>query len=473
MKYHFISVAGTGMGSAAGLLKVAGHQIKGSDEEIYPPMSTLLADREIEVLSPFSETNLDWNPDEVIVGNVCRWNHLEVETARKKGLSMTSFPEVLGRKVLAGGETIVVAGTHGKTTTTTMLSFLLDKAGKKPGWLIGGVPKDLDISFQLPGSDLFVIEGDEYDTAFFDKNPKFLHYRPKGVVLTGIEFDHADIYDDFNQIKKQFQRLRNILPPAGTFLVSANCATAMELISRGPGEAYGLESDGEPQWKASSIDYDHQGTDFVLSHCGRELGKFHLNMMGEHNLRNCVAALAMALIYGISSEQLVAILPEFSGVKKRQEIIEETNGSVIMEDFAHHPTAVKETLKGLKSMKCSRIIAVFEPRSATSRRKIFQKPYAEAFDDVEIVLIKSPHDQSRINSEDRFSSRQLAADLQAKGKKSETFATVNSIVTRLLEIIESGDLIVFFSSGSFGGISRKFADEYKKSRIEKGLNSDE
>ncbi|MGM0596149.1 MAG: UDP-N-acetylmuramate--L-alanine ligase [Myxococcota bacterium] len=464
MKYHFISVAGTGMGSAAGLLKVAGHQIKGSDEAIYPPMSILLADREIEVMSPFSESNLDWNPDEVIVGNVCRRNHLEVEAAREKRLPLTSFPEVLGRQVLSEGETIVVAGTHGKTTTSTMLSFLLDKAGVKPGWLIGGVPKDLDISFQLPGKQLFVIEGDEYDTAFFDKNPKFLHYRPKAVILTGIEFDHADIYDDFDQVKRQFMRLRNILPPTGPFLVSANCSNAMELICRGRGEAYGLESDGDPQWKASNIDYNHRGTDFILSHCGRELGEFHLNMMGEHNLRNCVAALSMALIYGVSPGKLVEILPKFSGVKKRQEIIDEINGFIVMEDFAHHPTAVKETLKGLKSMNCKRIIAVFEPRSATSRRKIFQLPYAEAFDDVETVLIKTPHDQSRIDPEQRFSSEKLAADLQAQGKKSETFATVDSIVARLLETIQSGDLVVFFSSGSFGGISRKLVDEYKKNR---------
>jgi UDP-N-acetylmuramate: L-alanyl-gamma-D-glutamyl-meso-diaminopimelate ligase len=454
-KLHFIAIAGTGMGSAAGIFKEAGFSVKGSDQAIYPPMSTVLDNMNISLFSPFSDDNLNWEPDEVVVGNVCRKDHLEVLAAQKLNLPLTSFPQLLGREILSNRFPIIVAGTHGKTTTSTMLSFLLESAGKNPGWLIGGVPNNLKSGFSLGKGDLFVLEGDEYDTAFFDKNPKFVRYRPAAALLTGVEFDHADIYPDLETIVQQFHRLSALVPPENPFLGSADNEICRNIANIRGSQLYGLKEDEIADWLADDISYNTDTTTFTLFHRWKSYGQFTLKMSGEHNLRNITGALAMAITLGADPEILRAKLPEFSGIKKRQELIGITNQIEVIDDFGHHPTAVGLTIDGLRNKNPKRIIAVFEPRSATSRRKMFETPYVKALGRADLVIIAKPGDQSRIPENERLSSEIVSNKLNESGTKSVTLSNYDAILKELTSIAKKGDLIVFFSSGSFGGIQQK------------------
>ncbi|MBU1219251.1 UDP-N-acetylmuramate:L-alanyl-gamma-D-glutamyl-meso-diaminopimelate ligase [Myxococcota bacterium] len=461
MKLHFIGIAGTGMGNAAGLFARMGFEVRGSDEAVYPPMSDVLDHAGISVMTPYSAENLNWAPDLVVVGNICRKDHIEVLEAQRRGLPLTSFPALLGKTVLNSSNVTVVAGTHGKTTTSSMLAWIMHFAGVDPGYLIGGVPNDLPGSYEKGCGNGFVIEGDEYDTAFFDKNPKFIHYRPKNVLLTGVEFDHADIYRDLDHVKEQFYRLRALCPPDGVFISAIENDFAADLARKTGGVTYGIYGE-DAHFTGEVIDENKSFRTVRFRKGSTIIGDYLLKLTGLHNLRNSIGALGCAVSQELDPELCLKAVGEFNGVKRRQEIVGSVNNITIIDDFGHHPSAVKLTLEGLRKRFEGRIISVFEPRSATSRRKVFQKAYSEAFDLSDAVFISAPFDQSRISEDDRFDSDKLATDLRARGLDSYIEKGYENIRVRILNFVEPGDTIVFFSSGSFGGIRTELLNNLEK-----------
>jgi len=457
MKIHFIGIAGTGMGAVAGLLKAAGHDVRGSDEAVYPPMSDALARLEIPVLCPFAAENLAWGPDTVVVGNVCRRDHLEVLAAQAAGIPLTSFPAILGERVLPGRQPVVVAGTHGKTTTTTLLAHLLERCGRRPGWFIGGIPNDLPSACVTGEGAPFVLEGDEYDTAFFDKGSKFLHYRPHAVLLTGVEFDHADIFADLAAVRAAFTTLVDLIPPDGVLLASADNAIAVDL-ARGRGQlTYGLAGEGADYF-AMARERTPEGTSFTLHDRNGPLQDYFLPLVGEHNLRNATGALAMCLRLGVPAPELAAPLATFTGVRRRQEELGRGRGVVAVDDFGHHPTAIRVTLQALlQRYPGRRPVLVFEPRSATSRRAVFQREYAEVLSAAPRVLLAPAYDQSRIAPDQRLDLSRLAADITAAGSRVTSHPDFTDLLAVLRDEARDGDLVVFFSSGAMGGIKHEFA----------------
>ncbi|MBN2724706.1 MAG: UDP-N-acetylmuramate:L-alanyl-gamma-D-glutamyl-meso-diaminopimelate ligase [Deltaproteobacteria bacterium] len=450
MKCHFIGIAGTGMGNAAGLMKEKGWMVTGSDEAVYPPMSEVLDKMEVEVKTPFSGDNINSDSGLLVVGNICRYNHVEVLKGTNCNLKLTSFPALIGNTILNSRKTVVVAGTHGKTTTSSMVAHILNFAGRDPGYLIGGVPHDLPGSYHLGEGKEFVIEGDEYDTAFFDKNPKFIHYRPKCVILTGIEFDHADIYRDFKHVNDQFRRLRAITPPNGDFLVSADNRAAMKLIEDEGGNSYGLKGEESDFYSEVFSEGTFRKCNFYSGM--KKLGEYQLKLSGEHNLRNATGAVAMALCLGVNPEVALEAISEFNGVRRRQEVLGNPGNVTVVDDFGHHPTAVRLTLEGLKKNISGRIASVFEPRSATSRRSVFQKDYADSLKVSDAVFLSSPYDQSRIDEKERFSSELLTSDLKNSGVTTFYSSDPEELKKAIANWAEPGDWIIFFSSGSFGGL---------------------
>ncbi len=457
MKIHFIGIAGTGMGAIAGLLKSAGHDVRGSDEAVYPPMSDALARQEIPVMCPFSEENLAWGPDTVVVGNVCRRDHREVLAATALGIRLTSFPEILGDRILPGRRPVVVAGTHGKTTTTTLLSYLLERCGLQPGWFIGGIPNDLPSACVTGEGAPFVLEGDEYDTAFFDKGSKFLHYRPHAVLLTGVEFDHADIFADLDAVTAAFEGLVNLIPADGILLGSSDNDIAVRL-ARGRGQqTYGLHGE-DADWFAVTTGKTQHGTSFELHDRGGRVENYFTPMVGDHNLRNTVGALAMCLRLGVPAGALAGPLAAFTGVRRRQEELGQGRGIVAVDDFGHHPTAIRVTLEALlQRYPGRRPVLVFEPRSATSRRAVFQKEYAQVLGAAPRVLLAPAYDQSRIAPEERLDLPRLAADIAAAGAHVTSHPDFAELLETLRRETVAGDLVIFFSSGAMGGIKHEFA----------------
>ncbi len=457
MKIHFIGIAGTGMGAVAGLLKAAGHDVRGSDEAVYPPMSEALERAGIPVMCPFSEENLAWGPDTVVVGNVCRRDHREVTAASAAGIPLTSFPAILGERVLPGRRPVVVAGTHGKTTTTTLLATLLERCGLRPGWFIGGIPNDLPTACAPGEGDPFVLEGDEYDTAFFDKGSKFLHYRPFAVLLTGVEFDHADIFPDLAAVTAAFTALVDLISPGGVLLASADNAIAAGLARERGQLTYGLAGENA-DYLAELREKSPAGTAFTLRDRGGPLGEFFVPLVGEHNLRNAVGALAMCLRLGVPADALAAPLAAFTGVRRRQEELGRGRGVVAVDDFGHHPTAIRVTLSGLlQRYPGRRPVLVFEPRSATSRRAVFQREYAEVLAAAPRVLLAPAYDQSRIPPQERLDLDRLATDIAAGGTRVTAHPDFPDLLAALRREAADGDLVIFFSSGAMGGIKTEFA----------------
>jgi len=457
MKIHFIGIAGTGMGAIAGLLKSAGHDVRGSDEAVYPPMSDSLEHMKIPVMCPFSGENLAWNPDTVVVGNVCRRDHTEVVAAQAKNIPLTSFPAILGEQILPGRQPVVVAGTHGKTTTTTLLAYLLERCGRRPGWFIGGIPNDLPSACMTGEGAPFVLEGDEYDTAFFDKGSKFLHYRPHAVLLTGVEFDHADIFADLDAVRAAFDGLIRLIPADGILLASADNDVAAGLARARGQLTYGLAGE-DADYHAVTLEKKVGGTAFELHDRAGFLGTYFLPMVGDHNLRNAVGALAMCLRLGVSADELAGPLEAFTGVRRRQEELGSGRGIVAVDDFGHHPTAIRVTLEALlQRYPGRRPVLVFEPRSATSRRAVFQKEYAQVLGAAPRVLLAPAYDQSRIAPDDRLDLRRLEADIAAGGTRVTSHPDFADLLETLRAEAVDGDLVVFFSSGAMGGIKHAFA----------------
>jgi UDP-N-acetylmuramate: L-alanyl-gamma-D-glutamyl-meso-diaminopimelate ligase len=470
-KVHLIGICGTGMGSLAGLLKAAGHDVRGSDSDVYPPMSTQLREQGIEIMDGYRPENLDWTPDVVIVGNVATRDHVEVKAAQDRRLELTSFPAFLEREFLEKGHALVVAGTHGKTTTSSLAAFLLSDAGRDPSFLVGGVPNAVgefgDRSWRLgrPGG-LFVVEGDEYDTAFFDKGSKFLHYQPKTAIVTSVELDHVDIFGDLEAVKSAFRKFVDLIPPDGLLVVAgdspgaldvakaARCRVERYLILDGPG---GREASPPAEWTGRAIAQRAGGrTLFEVTHGGRSFGTFETGLVGRYNLANAVAVIAAAHGLGLSQEQIAHGIRRFAGVKRRQEVRGVAQGVTVVDDFAHHPTAVRETLQALRGRHGGgRLIAIFEPRSATSRRAVFQQEYADAFSGADEIIIGSVNHPEKAPPGDRFDPERLAADLRGRGVAARHLAEVDKIVEQVTESAAAGDTVVVMSSGGFGGIHDK------------------
>ncbi|MFN7730019.1 MAG: UDP-N-acetylmuramate:L-alanyl-gamma-D-glutamyl-meso-diaminopimelate ligase [Bdellovibrio sp.] len=454
---HLIGICGTAMASLAGLLQDRGFKVTGSDSAPYPPMSTQLESLGIPVVKGYSARNLDPVPDFVIVGNVISANNEEAQELVRLQVPYTSLPKAMGEFIIAGREAIVVAGTHGKTTTTSMMSWICEVQGLKPGFLIGGIPKNFSKSFQNPNGQYFVIEGDEYDTAYFDKVPKFIHYRPRHVILTSIEFDHADIYLDLNAVKAAFTQLLKLIPTDGTLIYCAEEKNIQDILPACLCKrqvSYGIE---KGDYQARVIQMNDAGTEFELIKKSQPTGEiFKTKMGGRYNVLNALACLALADSLELAKDKVKEGLLTFAGVKRRQEVLGEPGGVLVIEDFAHHPTAVRETILGIQAKyPKKKFFSVFEPRSATSRRKVFQQDYLTAFSGAHETLIAQAFDQSKIDAGDRFSSDELVAELKARGGKAGVFTSADEIVGYLLQQSKPGDGILIMSNGGFDGIYQK------------------
>jgi UDP-N-acetylmuramate: L-alanyl-gamma-D-glutamyl-meso-diaminopimelate ligase len=474
VKVHLIGIGGTGMGAVAGLLAEAGHEVRGSDAAVYPPMSEQLAELGVPVMLPYGAANLAWRPELVVVGNVHGKDHVEVVAAQALGIPLTSFPQVIGDRLLQAKHAIVVCGTHGKTTTTSLIAHILTAAGRDPSLFVGGVPVSLGRGYRLGGGPDFVLEGDEYDTAFFDKGPKFLHYRPETVVLTSVELDHVDIFPSFDAVRDVFKKLIAAVPATGLLVVCADSPDAVAIAQHAACrvEQYTVLDDGkEPPptvtWWAQSSEVTKSGrAAFDVFHRapghgegGERIEHFESLLVGRHNVANAVAAVAVARSRGVPVADLQRGIASFAGVRRRQELRGVAGGVTVLDDYAHHPTAVRETLKALRLRYAKRrLIAVYEPRSATSRRKTFQAEFADAFAYADEVIVGRLFDPSKIPPAERFDPERLALDLHRSGTKASYIPEVETIVKQLAGDAAPGDVVCVLSSGSFDGLHDKLLD---------------
>ncbi|HXU12905.1 MAG TPA: UDP-N-acetylmuramate:L-alanyl-gamma-D-glutamyl-meso-diaminopimelate ligase [Candidatus Binatia bacterium] len=455
-RVHLIGVCGTGMGSLAGLLVDAGAEVRGSDEAVYPPMSTMLRDKGIRVLEGYKPAHLDDRPDLVIVGNIATRQNPEALAAVERGIPYLSMPQALGRLFLEGRHSIVVAGTHGKTTTSAVMAFVLSAAGRDPSFLVGGVLIDLGRSYNLGRGEDFVIEGDEYETSYFDKGPKFLHYRPRSVILTSVEYDHAEMYPDLASVKQAFRKLLELIPPDGLLVYCADDANVREVLpsTRCRTVPYGCgRGDG---WRGHVRSSGPEGMEFEVSLDGVLFGVFKATLTGLHNLRNILGVIGVAHARGLSAQAIAQGLASFAGVKRRQEVRGVAAGVVVIDDFAHHPTAVRATLQATRDRYPGRRLwAVFEPRTNTTRRSVFQDEYARSFDDADRIVLAAVDHPERAPEGERFSVERLLADLKGRRKEADYIPTVDGIVAQVAREAQSGDVVLVMSNGAFGGLHQK------------------
>jgi UDP-N-acetylmuramate: L-alanyl-gamma-D-glutamyl-meso-diaminopimelate ligase len=455
-RVHLLGVAGTGMGSFAGLLQAAGYTVTGSDKDVYPPMSDMLRTWGIEVLTPYRPENLDAaKPDLVVVGNVIRRVNPEATAARERGLPQMSFPAAFGSLFLRGRHPVVVTGTHGKTTTSALLSHLLVSAGLEPSFLVGGVVQNGGASFRLGKGPHVVVEGDEYDTAYFDKGPKFLHYRPRTALLTSLELDHADIYRDEAHYQSAFEGFVQLLPEDGFLAVSAHWPRALDVarLARCRVVRYARNAASLAEVWADEVEEGARETRFTLVERGRPLGPVELPMPGLHNVENAVGAWAVVSALGVSFARAQEGFASFAGVKRRQELRAEVDGVAVIDDFAHHPTAVRETVQAIRGrFPGRRLWAVFEPRSNTSRRRLHQAAYALAFDGAARVSLRIPEKHDRVPEEEALDVPRLVAELRARGLQADAEREVPSLVELLVNGVRPGDVVLVMSNGSFGGL---------------------
>jgi UDP-N-acetylmuramate: L-alanyl-gamma-D-glutamyl-meso-diaminopimelate ligase len=470
---YMMGICGTAMASLAGLLQAKGFKVGGSDQAAYPPMSNLLRSLEIPFKLGYSADNLNPAPDFVVVGNVISRNNPEVAEMLKRNIPYTSLPSALREWVIKDKNSFVVAGTHGKTTSTSLMAWCLEHIGQKPGFLIGGIPKNFGVSFRLSSSPHFVIEGDEYDTAFFDKVPKFIHYLPKFTLLTSVEFDHADIYKNIDEVKAAFTMLLREIQTGGKLVFYGQDQNIQALLHQIPPadyqvRSYGLRGGGEWDYSAELLGQsgalpEGRGQAFRFYKGEVVLGDVHLPLTGTHNLLNAVGVLALLIEAGFPFRLIVEAIPLFKGVKRRQEILGEVGGVLVMEDFAHHPTAVFETLKGLRAAYPKRrLVAVFEPRSNTSKRKVFQSQWAEAFSIAELVFLAKPFEIHKIPEGEALDVNLVVKDLSQKGVIGQALPGADEIVAALAENCRKDDLVVIMSNGGFDGIYKKLLETLAK-----------
>jgi UDP-N-acetylmuramate: L-alanyl-gamma-D-glutamyl-meso-diaminopimelate ligase len=453
VKIHLIAACGVGMSALAGLLRAAGHTVTGSDEHVYPPASTLLEALGIAVASGYDPARLD-GADLVVCGNAVRRTNPEAQAAESRGLRMLSMPAAVEGMFLAGRVPLVVAGTHGKTTSAAMLAWVLRRTGRDPGFLIGGVPRELDRSFALGTGRWFVIEGDEYDSAYFDKEAKFLHYRPEMLLLNAIEFDHADIYRDLEHVKSAFRKLLGILPAGAPLVACGDFPHVLDVIggSRARVIRFGVGPDNE--WRVTDLTDDGR-TRFTVREHGREVARVALEPPGAMNARNALGVLLMARAAGVEWEEAVAALADFRGVRRRQEVAGTVRGVTVIDDFAHHPTAVAGTLAALRERYPGRRLrAVFEPRSNTSRRRVFQHEFVTALATADEAVLAAVFTKASdpIPAEERLAPETVVADLVGRGVPARTIDGVPAIRDYLVASARPGDVIALMSNGAFGGL---------------------
>jgi len=453
---HFIAICGTAMAALAAALKDMGIRVTGSDENVYPPMSTFLMERKIPVAEGFRAENLDCRPDLVIVGNAVRRENPEAQRMIKEDFCFCSMPQAIKYFLLSGKKAIVVCGTHGKTTTSSIIAWLLYDAGYDPGFMIGGILKDFNSNFRLGTGDYFVLEGDEYDTAFFDKGAKFFHFPPEIAVMTGIEFDHADIFKDFNALRDTFASFAAGIAP-GKHLIAWDEDEDIDAITEGCRcvvERYG--TDPASSWRMERTWIDPPWNGFDLYRNRRFFGRFRTRLMGNHNRMNVLAAIAAAAHAGLTPDAIAKGLERFSGVRRRQEVRGVKNGVIVMDDFAHHPSAVRETIAAVRDFFTEgRLIAVFEPRTNTSMRAVFQDIYPESFMRADIICIRRPPLLHKIPENERFSSENLVCDLRACGKDAHFFPDTDGIISFVAKISRPKDVVLIMSNGGFDNIHER------------------
>jgi UDP-N-acetylmuramate: L-alanyl-gamma-D-glutamyl-meso-diaminopimelate ligase len=458
MKIHLIAACGVGMSALASLLREAGHDVSGSDEQAYPPASTLLEALGVPLGVGYDPARLD-GVDVVVCGNAVRRTNVEAAAARERGLRMVSFPQALEELFLVGRRPAVVAGTHGKTTSASMLAHVLARTGCAPGYLIGGAPLDLPSAAAVGQGEWFIVEGDEYDSAYFDKEPKFLHYHPALLVLTAVEFDHADIYRDLDHVKTAFRKLLDGLAPSVPVLACTDFPHVRDVIGDrgGPVRRFGLDDPAE--WRVSDL-VDDGTTRFVVRERGRKVTDVRLQVPGAINARNALGVLLAAREMGLAWHDAAAALAEFRGVRRRQEVVAERRGVTVIDDFAHHPTAVAETLRALRlRYPGRRLRAVFEPRSNTSRRRVFQDEYCDAlaWADEAVLARVFVKESDPIPPEERLDPDAIASAVTARGTPCRTLDDVDAIRAYLVASARAGDVMVIMSNGAFGGLPRSLA----------------
>ena len=457
-RIHLIGICGTAMATLAAMLKRKGLDVRGSDQDVYPPMSEFLAAEGIPTLAGYRAEHITPDLDFVIVGNAISRGNPELEEVLDRKIRYGSLPEAIRDHFLWGARSIVIAGTHGKTTTTSITGWVLTHGGVDPTVFVGGIAANFGpngSSYRVGQGRDFVIEGDEYDSAFFDKTAKFLKYLPDIAVVNNVEFDHADIYADFDAVALAFRRLVNLVPRRGLLLVGSDSAGARAVVdaARSRVETFGFRDDAD--WQAHEAVAEHGSTRFAVRRGGFPFGRFELPLLGAHNVRNALAAIAVATEVGIAPERIGEALRLFAGVKRRLEVVGTASGVIIYDDFAHHPTAVAETLSGLRqSNPDARIWAVFEPRSASSCRRVFQDDFARAFDAADEVVI-APVFRSKLPESERLSIPQLVRDLVSRGRAAREAESLDAIVATIADEHRPGDLVVMMSNGGFGGIHQR------------------
>ena len=474
---HLIGICGTAMASLAGMLKQRGFRVTGSDAAAYPPMSDFLAELGIPVAQPFDPRNLDPVPDLVVVGNAISRGNVELEQLLDQRIPFCSLPQLLHDEFLRGKEVLVVAGTHGKTTTTSMLAWIFHTAGMQPSFLIGGIAENFGSSFHLGQGKHFILEGDEYDTAFFDKGPKFLHYFPDSVILTSVEFDHADIYKDLDAVETAFKRLVNLVPRRGRIIAfdgmaagAAESASLERCLSKAfsPMERYGASE--RAAWRITNLDLESEGTWWSVSQNERPWADLAFSLAGEYNVWNATAAAAMAASYGISKQEIAAALKTFKSVKRRLEIKAQVNGITVIDDFAHHPTAIAGTLKALQARYAgARLWAILEPRSNTLRRRVLQADLARSLALADEVVVAAVFRSEAVPENERLELPELAADIQRHGRRARLMKDADEIVQNVAPEMSSGDVVAILSNGGFGGIYEKLPSRLRALTGEGGI----
>ena len=460
---HLIGICGTAMASLAGMLKERGFRVSGSDAAAYPPMSDFLRGLGIPVAQPFDPRNLEPRPDLVVVGNAMSRGNVELEHLLNERIDFCSLPQLLHDEFLRGKEVLVVAGTHGKTTTTSMLSWIFHSAGLDPSFLIGGIAENFGSSFHLGQGKHFILEGDEYDTAFFDKGPKFLHYFPDAIILTSVEFDHADIYKDLDAVETAFKRLVNLIPRRGRIMAFdgvAGEATESPSLERCvakafcPVERYGAGP--RANWQVANLRLDPGRTSWTVLHNGESWGDFEFSLAGEYNVWNATAAAALAASCGISKEAIAEALKSFKSVKRRLEVKAHVNGITIIDDFAHHPTAIAGTLKALRARYAgARLWAILEPRSNTLRRRVLQTDLARSLALADEVVVAAVFRSEAVPENERLELPALASEIERNGRRARLLADADAIVQTVAPEMRSGDVVAILSNGGFGGIYEK------------------
>jgi UDP-N-acetylmuramate: L-alanyl-gamma-D-glutamyl-meso-diaminopimelate ligase len=455
--FHFVGVCGTAMGSVAAAMKNRGYKVTGSDQNVYPPMSTFLESQGVEITSGFAASNIPDDADVIVVGNAISRGNEEAEAALDRKLLYVSLPEVLKEHFLRGKRNLVMSGTHGKTTTSSILTWLLESAGANPSHMIGGIPTNMGQGARFTDSDFVVLEGDEYDTAFFDKRSKFLHYLPEVVVVNNIEFDHADIYDSIDDIKLTFRRLLNVVPRSGMAFINGDDPNCLEVAEGAPAPVTRVGFSDTCDLRIEDVEYKGENSSFTL-----DGERYTIPMSGEFNVRNAAMAVCSALFSGFTPEVVRNGLLGFKGIARRQQLRGEERGVKVVDDFAHHPTAIDLAVDALRQKYAPKDLwVIFEPRSNTTRRNIFQKELASALARADKAIVAGVPDSSKVAEAERLSPQTLIDDVNARGTSGWFFETVDEIVEYVSEHAEEGDVVAVLSNGGFGGIHDKLLNSLK------------